>query len=280
MTGDHARRPAGAAVLPGSFAPTDPDSALVTEAHRGLIRSKSFLRRIYLEHYRFFADEIASVPPGAIIELGSGGGFAGDIIPGIVTTDVVPLSTIQAVLSAVQLPFRDRSVSALVMINVLHHIQDVERFFSEAARCLVPGGKIVMVEPANTRFSRFFYTRLHHEPFDPGMEGWRLPAGGRLSAANDALPSIIFERDAALFRERFPELTIERYEPTLPFSYIISGGVSRWALLPGCAYNFVRTLERSFGSLNACCGMFVKIVLRRTNIVRAGFTKPGVGVTT
>ncbi len=253
---------------PGSAGPhggSDPDSAQVTEAHRDFIRRKSFLRQIYLEHYRFFAAEITALPPGAIVELGSGGGFAHDVIPRVVTTDVVPLSTVQAVISAVQLPFRNHSVSALLMINVLHHVQDPERFFSEAAACLVPGGKIVMVEPANTTFSRFVYTRFHHEPFDPDMPGWKLPAGGRLSAANDALPSIIFERDRSLFHRHFPELTVERYEHTMPFSYIISGGVSRRALLPGWAYKPVRAVERSLGPINSLLGLFVRIVLRRAS---------------
>jgi SAM-dependent methyltransferase len=254
-----ARRPARP-----TAAAHDPDAAEATEAHREYIRRKSFLRRIYLEHYRFFASEISGLPAGIAVELGSGGGFLRDVIPEVLTTDVVPLSTVQAVVSATALPFRDGSVRAILMINVLHHVQDPERFFAEATRCLAPGGKIVMVEPADTPFSRFVYTRFHHERFDPDMPGWRLPAGGRLSSANDALPGIIFERDRELFRSRFPELSVERFEHIMPISYILSGGVKPWALLPGAAYPVVRAIERSLGPLKSRLGLFTRIVIRRS----------------
>lgn len=48
------------------------------------------------------------------------------------------------------MPFQDKSVSAFMMIDVLHHIKDSRQFFKEMQRCLKPGGKIVMIEPANT----------------------------------------------------------------------------------------------------------------------------------
>jgi len=41
----------------------------------------------------------------------------------------------------------DGSLRAIVMTDVLHHIPNVESFFAEAARCVRPGGVIVMIEP-------------------------------------------------------------------------------------------------------------------------------------
>ena len=43
---------------------------------------------------------------------------------------------------------------------------DSYRFLVELERCLKPGGKIVMIEPANTRFSRLIFRRFHHEMFE------------------------------------------------------------------------------------------------------------------
>src|SRR5262249_31802772 len=37
----------------------------------------------------------------------------------------------------------------------------------QATRCVRSGGVVAMIEPWVTPWSRFVYTRLHHEPFQP-----------------------------------------------------------------------------------------------------------------
>ena len=41
--------------------------------------------------------------------------------------------------SRVRLPFDDRSLRAIAMVNTLYHLSDVEVFLGEAVRCLEPG---------------------------------------------------------------------------------------------------------------------------------------------
>nr|VFJ72996.1 MAG: Methyltransferase domain-containing protein [Candidatus Kentron sp. FM]VFJ73377.1 MAG: Methyltransferase domain-containing protein [Candidatus Kentron sp. FM]VFK20398.1 MAG: Methyltransferase domain-containing protein [Candidatus Kentron sp. FM] len=109
------------------------------------LRTRPFLYKLYLELYGFFERELETLPPGPRLELGSGGGFLGERIPGLITSDIVALPTVDLVASAMALPFRGGELSAICMMNVLHHMSDVSAFFDEAGRCLMPGGKMVIV---------------------------------------------------------------------------------------------------------------------------------------
>lgn len=241
----------------------DLDAPEATIQHSEMIRSKRFLREIYLEHYRYFAQQLAEAPQGIKVELGSGGGFIQEILPEAITSDVVPLPTVKLVMSGLSLPFADQSVSGIMMINVLHHLQNVEAFFREARRVLLPGGRMVMIEPAHTLFSNFIYRNFHHEPFEPHQNGWELPAGGRMSSANDALPWIVFRRDRRRFAELFPELKVNVVESYMPFRYLLSGGVSRPQLLPNWSYGAVKMMETLLSPANEMLGLFMKIVVQR-----------------
>lgn len=132
------------------------DDPSTTEARRQIIQQKGFLRQIYVDWYR---DVAAQVPPGegAVLELGSGAGFLGEYIPDLVTSEILRCSGVRVVLDARQMPFRDGALRAVVMTDVLHHLPQVRAFFREAARCVRPGGAIVMVEPWVTPWSRVMY---------------------------------------------------------------------------------------------------------------------------
>jgi SAM-dependent methyltransferase len=239
------------------------DSPEASIAHARHIRSKRMLREIYLEHYRFFRDQLLDAPPGGRIEIGSGGGFIRDVLPEAITSDVVALPAVKLVMSGTCIPVPDGKLSGIVMINVLHHLQDAAAFFREAGRCLAAGGKIVMVEPANTLFSRFVYRNFHHEPFDPDQSAWELPPGGRMSSANDALPWIVFCRDRERFEREFPNLEVTLVRNFMPFRYIVSGGVSKPQLLPGWASPALTLIERVLSPFNDHIGLFMQIVVRK-----------------
>jgi len=112
------------------------------------------------------------------------------------------------------------------MIDTMHHIPDSEQFLHEASRVLMNGGKIVMIEPANSMWGRFIYKNFHHEPFIPEGD-WSISSTGPLSGANGALPWIVFIRDYEIFRNKFPGLKIENMEYLNPFTYLFSGGVEK-----------------------------------------------------
>jgi SAM-dependent methyltransferase len=239
----------------------DVDDPGTTELRRRIIKCKPFLRRIYEEWYRLLAD---AVPPGdePILELGAGGGFLSEFMPNLLTSEVFPCPGVSLVLDGRRLPFANASLRAVVMTNVLHHIPQVEMFLHEAARCVRPGGVVAMVEPWVSRWSRLVYSRLHHEPFDPGQRGWHFATSGPLSGANGALPWILFHRDADLFCRRFRQWKVEAVRPFMPLRYLLSGGVSMRSLAPGWSFPIVRSVENLMGWRDAPA-MFAYIALRR-----------------
>lgn len=246
--------------LTKGLAVDDPET---TRRRREIIRSKPFLCRLYREWYELLA---AALPPGdgQAVELGSGAGFIKEIIPEVITTEVLAIDGVDMLLPADgRLPFPDRSLRAVLMTDVLHHISEPRRFFTEAGRAVRPGGVIAMVEPWVTPWSSLIYRRLHAEPFRPEAETWEFPSCGPLSGANGALPWMLFQRDRQLFEQEFPQWTITKVELLLPFTYLLSGGVSLRIAAPGWLYPFCRCIERRLAFLNPQLAMFAFCVLTR-----------------
>jgi SAM-dependent methyltransferase len=259
--------------LPASFlrrvlahpltASLDLDDPATTRLRRQIIASKPFLRAIYDEWYSLLA---AALPPGRgdVLELGSGAGHCALFIPRLITSEVFPCAGVQTVVDAAQLPFASDSLRGIVMTNVLHHLPKVRSFFVEASRCLCPGGKIVMIEPWMTPWSRFVYARLHHEALNVGVPDWNFPSSGPLSSANIALPWIVFERDRSKFTAEFPEFSLEQVRPFLPFRYLLSGGVALRSFMPGFTHGAWAGFERALQSPMPHLGMFAFISLQKS----------------
>ena len=87
----------------------DIDDPRTTELRGSIIRDKGFLRRVYEEWYTGI---VAAMPPceGPVLELGSGGGFLGEFIPDLITSDVFPAPGVSRVLDAHSLPFGDSTL--------------------------------------------------------------------------------------------------------------------------------------------------------------------------
>ena len=240
----------------------DIDDPALTLVRRRIIREKPFLQEIYAEWYRWIAASLPAIG-GPVLELGPGPGFLAEQIPGLVTSDVFACEGVQRVIDARRIPYGDAELRAIVMTDVLHYIPDAAAFFREGQRCLRPEGAVLMVEPWNTPLARLVWTRLHHEPFEPEAAAWEFPASGPLSAANTALPWIVFSRDRERFAREFPMLSIESVEPCMPLRYVVSGGISMRSLMPGWATGSWRGIEAALEPLRDRLGMFAKITVRR-----------------
>src|SRR5207344_1773898 len=112
----------------------DIDDPQTTHLRQQIVQQKSFLRQIYQEWYQAIS---ASLPSGegVVLELGSGAGFMGDFIPNMITSELFHCPNVRVVLDGSRLPFVARSLRAIVMTDVLHHLPQPRLFFAEATRC-------------------------------------------------------------------------------------------------------------------------------------------------
>ena len=234
------------------------DDPATVELRRRIIASKPFLQAIYDQWYGLLAEHLP-VLDGKVLELGSGPGYCERFIPDLITSEIFLCRGVRLVADAQCLPFREASLRAIVCTDVLHHIPDVRRFFAEASRSLLPGGKILMIEPWVSPWSRRVFARFHHEPFLPEATEWSFDPSG----ANIALPWIVFVRDRRRFETEFPGLLIDIIRPFMPFRYLLSGGVTLRTLAPAFSHSLWRRLEDLLEPQMANLAMFAFISVRK-----------------
>jgi SAM-dependent methyltransferase len=240
----------------------DIDDPRTTALRLRIVQEKRFLRRIYDDWYGMIRARIPS-GRGYVVELGSGAGYFQQWVPEAIRTDVFLCPNVQLVMDARHLPFADGSIKAIAMTDVFHHIPQAELFLHEAVRCIRPGGRILMVEPWVSAWSKLIYRHLHHEPFVPEAVDWVIPASGPLSGANGALPWIVFVRDRQRLLAKFPEIQVEEIRPMMPFRYLVSGGVSMRSLMPEVTYVAWERVEAALSAWMATLGMFALFSLKR-----------------
>ncbi|HAF60948.1 MAG TPA: methyltransferase type 11 [Anaerolineaceae bacterium] len=241
----------------------DVDDPSVTYKRREIIRSKHFLNAIYREWYGLQVAQLPTVR-GRILEIGSGAGFFDEMYPQVISSEVFFCPFVDVILNGMVLPFPIASLQAVVMTDVFHHIPDVEHFLWEAVRTLTPGGRIIMIEPWVSDWSRWVMDHFHSEPMDTEMHTWQFPSTGPLSGSNQALPWIVFKRDRKRFESAFPDLEIVKIQPFMPFRYLLSGGVSSRAMAPAWLNGCLRQFEKSFKSEK--WAMFALIVIQKRRV--------------
>jgi SAM-dependent methyltransferase len=240
------------------------DSVSSLEGHYQAIRNKPFLRRLYTDFYRDLRQALPGGIHGPVVEIGAGAGFLRNHLPGLIAGDILPTRFIDVCFDAQRLPFQPNRLKGILMLNVFHHLPSAVTFLSDAARCLMPGGVIAMIEPWMTAGSHWVYRLFHHEATEKGQSGWDFESSGPLSGANQALAWIVFQRDRADFDRRFPTLRIETVRLHTPLRYLASGGLSHPFSAPLACYAPMLRLEQQAHCLRRCLSMFATIVVKRT----------------
>ena len=80
-----------------------------------------------------------------------------------------------------KLPFKDNELDGLIMVRVIHHLNDLERALKELYRVLKPGG-VAVIEVANKRtlpkMARYITRRSSVNPFDKKVSNLGLAKDG------------------------------------------------------------------------------------------------------
>lgn len=169
--------------------------SLNVEKKRRIYNKKSVLKKIYQEWYSQIKKYLKN---GKTIEIGSGIGVAKKHID-CVTTDIEKNDYIDRKEDACEMTFGDESVNNIIGIDILHHLNDIDAFFSEARRILIPGGRIIFIEPYISKFSFILRKLFHHEDLSFKKT---TKTGNDPHESNLALPTVLFEKELSSFLKK------------------------------------------------------------------------------
>lgn len=231
--------------------------------HRRKWESKPLLREIYAEWFRTMATHLRS---GKTLELGSGPSRLSEYIKEVISSEIVPVPWVDVVLDASQLPFRQGALTNLVMLDVFHHLDNPSSFLDDASNLLPPGGRVVLIEPYLSPFSRLIYRLFHEEPVEMGVDPFspsRPSGGSHPFDGNMAIPTLVFFRNAGLFEEKWPEFKILRRELFSYLLYPLSGGYGFPSFIPPPLLSIVQWLEQHLHPFRRWIAFRVLIVLEK-----------------
>jgi SAM-dependent methyltransferase len=202
------------------------------QRNRTAWQRKPLLRAVYSSFYHRLRPLLDPTLPGRILELGSGIGNFRDHVPGTLCTDLFPNPWLDLACDGYELPFRNATLSHLLIIDVFHHLEAPRAFLDEARRVLVPHGRLIILDPYISWFSFPIYGLLHHEPV-----GWRKPIRTDASwprprpyyAAQGNATRLFFAQPQPAWLKDWNILVSEAFSS---LAYLCSGGFSRPSLAP------------------------------------------------
>ena len=222
----------------------------ILKERREVWRSRKILRKLY---YKWYSIILEALRPGNTLELGSGSGHLKEFLSDVISSDILYVPWLDAVLDAHKLPFKDESLDSIVFFDVLHHLFKPTDFFSEAERVLKTKGRIVMMEPYISWASFFIYRFLHSEGMVWQADPFKMTGSGKDKNpfhGNQAIPTLVFEKYRDQFNKSFPRLKIIQEERMDFLIYPLSGGFHNPTLCPLFLWRSFEFIERLLRPLN------------------------------
>jgi SAM-dependent methyltransferase len=192
---------------------------------------KPALRAVYSDIYRHMLEKAR---PGPVLEIGGGSGNFKRYAPSSISTDIVFAPWLDAVCDAQRLPFADGSFANIVMVDVLHHIENPLHALREITRVLSPSGRFIMCEPGITPLSGIFYRLFNEEPVDmcanPLREG-PIALDRDPFDSNQAIPTLLVGKFRDALARALPSLQLVDLTRFSFATYPLSGGFKSWSLM-------------------------------------------------
>jgi SAM-dependent methyltransferase len=236
------------------------DPVRATLLQKEILAQKELLRDWYEKIYRFAAAHCA--PGRHNLELGSGSSFLYIKIKGLITSNIIAIPGNQVAFDACTLPFRDGSLDNIILISVLHHLNDPVRFLKEARRVLAHGGRVILSDPYISPVSYLIWKYLHHENCDMKAIGFTHSTGNPLRDANSASATLLFSKK--LFPEFNPGFTILKTVYHSKFEYWLAGGYNFGHLFPPKLKGLISLAENCLSFLDKFMASFMFVVLEKT----------------
>lgn len=242
---------------------------MVTD-HRAELERRPALRALY-GHWATRISSHLSSREGPVVELGCGSAALSEhLSPRVrsyLRTDLFPTPWVDVVVDACAMPFSSGACSNLVAVDMLHHLGEPARFFSEVDRVLSAGGRCVLLEPYISPGSYPLYRFAHHEPLDLRADPFAEVEGREASGGpcNEAIGTLAFTSHRRRFCARWPRLRIVTVELSDWLVYLMTGGYSRPALIPATWVSRLLPLEnRLIRHLGKAVALRMVIVLEKT----------------
>jgi len=237
-------------------------SSEILDERRRVWGSKEIIRRLYS---RWYAVIRGALRPGRTLELGGGSGNLSDFLPEAITSDIVYEPWLDAVMDAHAIPFKEESLDNIVLFDVLHHLAAPAVFFQEVERVLRAKGRAIMMEPYVSWLSFPVYRFLHAEGMEWDTDPFLDQSSERKEPfeGNQAVPTLIFQKQKEKFLETCPRLRIIRQETMDLFLYPLSGGFHNPSLCPLFLWGPLEILERVLRPFNRFLAFRLFVVLEK-----------------
>ena len=175
------------------------------------------------------------------LEVGCGITPMKDNYSNVVATDVMATPCCDHVIDATNLGRLSGTYDVIFAVNSFHHISDKREFLHQCRQLLSLGGKLVILEPSDTKLSGLIFPWIFRdESYNKGESISDLQTSDPEKGANQAASYICFARERSLFLDGLG-YSIKSFEycPNW-FSFLLSGGTNFPALAP---YSLIRFFE-------------------------------------
>jgi SAM-dependent methyltransferase len=225
--------------------------------------NKPSLRYVYTEWFKEIAFYLS---PGISVEIGCGIGRMKCVIPDLFSIDIVKTPWTDIVGDAHQLAVKSKSISNIILFDVLHHLPYPLKFLSDAFRALRAGGRLIIIDPYISPFSGLMYGCFHPEPFNLKCNPFRESSPLCLIAplaSNQAIGTLLFYRHRKDFQKKFSDFQLINQKRFAFFAYPATGGFGSARLIPDKLISALHKIEPIFKPLAPILAFRLMVVLEK-----------------